>query len=184
MATTGVDSIFVDTNVLVYANNRESDLCDSSRRRLNELSGSGNPLFISDQVIREYLVIMTRPGFIEKPISNESAIEDAERMKKEFTLIFPDSTSLENLIELLRKYEIKGKIKVDGVVDKSDVIGAIFGQTEGLMGEELDLRDLQKSARIGRIEVDLKANHGNGILTSFEPCFDFRLVIFQKDNGL
>ena len=109
MATTGVDSIFVDTNVLVYANNRESDLCDSSRRRLNELSGSGNPLVISDQVIREYLVIMTRPGFIEKPISNESAIEDAERMKKEFTLIFPDSTSLENLIELLRKYEIKGK---------------------------------------------------------------------------
>lgn len=58
------------------------------------------------------------------------------------------------------KYEIKGNIKVDGVVDKSDVIGAIFGQTEGLIGEELDLRDLQKSARIGRIEVDLKANHG------------------------
>ena len=109
MATTGVDSIFVDTNVLVYANNRESDLCDSSRIRLNELSGSGNPLVISDQVIREYLVIMTRPGFIEKPISTKSAIEDAERMKKEFTLIFPDSTSLENLIELLRKYEIKGK---------------------------------------------------------------------------
>ena len=108
MATTGVDSIFVDTNILVYANNRESDLCDSSRKRLNELSGSGNPLVISDQVIREYLVIMTRPGFIEKPISTESAIEDAERMKKEFTLIFPDSTSLENLIELLRKYE-KGK---------------------------------------------------------------------------
>ena len=109
MATTGVDSIFVDTNVLVYANNRESDLCDSSRIRLNELSGSGNPLVISDQVIREYLVIMTRPGFIEKPISTKSALEDAERMKKEFTLIFPDSTSLENLIELLRKYEIKGK---------------------------------------------------------------------------
>jgi len=58
------------------------------------------------------------------------------------------------------KYLIKAKIKVDGVVDKSDVIGAIFGQTEGLMGEELDLRDLQKSARIGRIEVELKQNQG------------------------
>ncbi|HEC82396.1 MAG TPA: DNA primase [Thermoplasmatales archaeon] len=58
------------------------------------------------------------------------------------------------------KYLIKGKIMVDGVVDKSDVIGAIFGQTEGLMGEELDLRDLQKSARIGRIEVELKQNQG------------------------
>ena len=65
------------------------------------------------------------------------------------------------------KYLIKARIKVDGVVDKSDVIGAIFGQTEGLMGEELDLRDLQKSARIGRIEVELKANRGKseGTLT-------------------
>lgn len=58
------------------------------------------------------------------------------------------------------KYLIKARIKVDGTVDKSDVIGAIFGQTEGLMGEELDLRDLQKSARIGRIEVELKQNKG------------------------
>ena len=58
------------------------------------------------------------------------------------------------------KYLIKGKIKVDGVVDRSDVIGAIFGQTEGLMGDELDLRDLQKSARIGRIEVELKQSGG------------------------
>ena len=65
------------------------------------------------------------------------------------------------------KYLIKARIKVDGVVDKSDVIGAIFGQTEGLMGEELDLRDLQKSARIGRIEVELKTNKGKseGTLT-------------------
>ncbi|KAA0007169.1 MAG: DNA primase [Thermoplasmata archaeon] len=65
------------------------------------------------------------------------------------------------------KYLIKAKIKVDGVVDKSDVIGAIFGQTEGLMGEELDLRDLQKSARIGRIEVEIKTNKGKseGTLT-------------------
>lgn len=58
------------------------------------------------------------------------------------------------------KYLIKGKIRVEGIVDKSDVIGAIFGQTEGLIGEELDLRDLQKSARIGRIEVDIKHLQG------------------------
>jgi DNA primase len=43
------------------------------------------------------------------------------------------------------------------VVEKPDVVGAVFGQTEGLLGDELDLRELQKSGRIGRIEVDLKA---------------------------
>ncbi|OYT59686.1 hypothetical protein B6U81_05695 [Thermoplasmatales archaeon ex4484_30] len=58
------------------------------------------------------------------------------------------------------KYLIKAKIKVDGTVDRSDVIGAIFGQTEGLIGEELDLRDLQKSTRIGRIEVEIRHNQG------------------------
>jgi len=55
------------------------------------------------------------------------------------------------------KYHIKIKIHADGVVEKPDVVGAIFGQTEGLLGEELDLRDLQKSGRIGRIEVDINS---------------------------
>lgn len=58
------------------------------------------------------------------------------------------------------KYLIKARIKVDGAVEKSDVIGAIFGQTEGLIGDNLDLRDLQKSARIGRIEVDMHQKNG------------------------
>jgi len=46
---------------------------------------------------------------------------------------------------------------VEGVVEKSDVIGAVFGQTEGLFGPELDLRELQKSGRIGRIEIRLES---------------------------
>jgi DNA primase len=58
------------------------------------------------------------------------------------------------------KYMIKAQIKADGIIEKPDVVGAIFGQTEGLLGNELDLRDLQKSARIGRIEVDIDAKKG------------------------
>jgi len=58
------------------------------------------------------------------------------------------------------KYTVYGGIEIDGVVDKPDVIGAIFGQTEGLLGEDLDLRELQKSGRIGRIRVDLESKSG------------------------
>ena len=58
------------------------------------------------------------------------------------------------------KYLIKARITADGVVEKPDVVGAIFGQTEGLLGEELDLRDLQKSGRIGRIEVNIDSKKG------------------------
>ena len=58
------------------------------------------------------------------------------------------------------KYLIKARIKADGIIEKSDVVGAIFGQTEGLLGDELDLRELQRSARVGRIEVELESKNG------------------------
>lgn len=58
------------------------------------------------------------------------------------------------------KYIIHTQIQADGVVEKPDVIGAVFGQTEGLLGAELELRELQKSGRIGRIEVKIDTNQG------------------------
>ena len=58
------------------------------------------------------------------------------------------------------KYVVYASIEIDGIVDKPDVIGAIFGQTEGLLGSELDLRELQKSGRIGRIQVELERRNG------------------------
>ena len=58
------------------------------------------------------------------------------------------------------KYIIRASIRANGVVNKSDVVGAVFGQTEGLLGDELDLRDLQKSGRMGRVEVDVKSDKG------------------------
>lgn len=53
------------------------------------------------------------------------------------------------------KYIVKARFDVEGVVEKPDVVGAVFGQTEGLFGPDLDLRELQKSGRIGRIEITL-----------------------------
>jgi len=58
------------------------------------------------------------------------------------------------------KYVIKAVIEANGVVEKPDVIGAIFGQTEGLLGPELDLRELQMTGRIGRIDVSVESDGG------------------------
>jgi len=58
------------------------------------------------------------------------------------------------------KYIIHATIEIDGVVERPDVIGAIFGQTEGLLGADLELRELQRSGRIGRIEVDVDTRSG------------------------
>lgn len=58
------------------------------------------------------------------------------------------------------KYLIHVYLEAEGVVEKSDVIGAIFGQTEGLLGEDLDLRDLQRTGRVGRIDVQISSKKG------------------------
>jgi len=67
------------------------------------------------------------------------------------------------------KYNIYAEISIDGVVEKPDVVGALFGQSEGLLGEELELRDLQKTGRIGRIEVDIKTKAGKSTGTVVVP---------------
>ncbi|MBI5803128.1 DNA primase [Candidatus Pacearchaeota archaeon] len=54
------------------------------------------------------------------------------------------------------KYMIHANFIAEGALEKPDVIGAIFGQTEGLLGNELEMRDLQKEGKIGRIEVELE----------------------------
>ena len=58
------------------------------------------------------------------------------------------------------KYIIHTLIQIEGIVDRPDVIGAIFGQTEGLLGAALELRELQRSGRIGRIDVRLDTTSG------------------------
>jgi DNA primase len=52
------------------------------------------------------------------------------------------------------KYHVKLSFEVDGLVERADIIGAIFGQTEGLLGPEMNLNELQRVSKVGRIEVN------------------------------
>ena len=58
------------------------------------------------------------------------------------------------------KYKMHLSFHTDGLVERPDVVGAIFGQTEGLLGEELDLRELQRMGKVGRIDVQLQSANG------------------------
>lgn len=58
------------------------------------------------------------------------------------------------------KYVVEARLKSSGMVEKPDVVGAIFGQTEGILGEDLDLRELQERGKIGRIDVRVKDKNG------------------------
>ncbi|MFA5992918.1 MAG: DNA primase DnaG [Candidatus Pacearchaeota archaeon] len=67
------------------------------------------------------------------------------------------------------KYMIHAKFEAVGPVEKPDVIGALFGQTEGLLGSDLEIRDLQKEGKIGRIEVETEPMAGKTIGKIFIP---------------
>ena len=71
------------------------------------------------------------------------------------------------LAQSTSKYVIHARFDAEGTVEKPDVIGAVFGQTEGLLGPDMDLRELQKTGRIGRIDVELKTTSGktSGLIT-------------------
>src|SRR3990172_6809211 len=64
------------------------------------------------------------------------------------------------LAQSTSKYIIYAKFDAEGTVEKPDVIGAVFGQSEGLLGPDMELRELQKTGRIGRIDVDMKTIGG------------------------
>ena len=67
---------------------------------------------------------------------------------------------MSKLAQATSKYTIYAKFDADGTVEKPDVIGAVFGQTEGLLGPDMELRELQKTGRVGRIDVEMKNNNG------------------------
>ncbi|MBU1940092.1 DNA primase, partial [Candidatus Micrarchaeota archaeon] len=58
------------------------------------------------------------------------------------------------------KYMIHIDFGISGIVEKPDIIGAIFGQSEGLLGEDMDLKELQKNGKVGRIEINAKSSLG------------------------
>jgi len=68
-------------------------------------------------------------------------------------------------MQISPKYHIHAEIRTSGVVERSDVVGAVFGQTEGLLGDELDLRDLQEASKIGRIDVSVDSEDGRSFGT-------------------
>jgi len=73
------------------------------------------------------------------------------------------------LAQSTSKYVIIAHFDAEGTVEKPDVIGAVFGQTEGLLGQNMDLRELQSTGRIGRIDVEIKMEGGKAHGRIFVP---------------
>lgn len=108
MAMTAADPLFVDTNVLVYANVLEAPLHERALGAIYAAQQAGRPLWISRQVIREYLMVMTRPQAFEN-LPRTTVLEQVERFVAHFQVADETPAVTTHLLALMETYAIGGK---------------------------------------------------------------------------
>jgi predicted nucleic acid-binding protein len=107
MATTAADPVFVDTNVLVYSTRPLSTHHAAAAGALARLGG-GSTLWISSQILREYLAAVTRPQATAPGLPMETAISDVRRFRMAFRVAEERASAL-RLIEILSAHRVAGR---------------------------------------------------------------------------
>jgi predicted nucleic acid-binding protein len=109
MAITAGSRVFIDTNILVYANLALSPFHDKAVASLREFEDIGLDLYISRQVLREYLAVMTRPGTLTQEIPVSSLIQDVQGFETGL-IVFDDGPKVTaKLLEIIEQYSLAGK---------------------------------------------------------------------------
>jgi predicted nucleic acid-binding protein len=102
------DKIFFDTNILIYLANEDSPFHLEVAKTFKEIARKSE-LWISRQVLREYAVVMTRHGIVEKPLSSKEIVSDMEKWGSLFQVADETEEVTNILVELIKTYNIKGK---------------------------------------------------------------------------
>jgi len=109
MATTAVDPLLVDTNVLIYHQIALSPLHAAARNRLRDLLAAGHTLWVSRQILREYLAAMSRPGTVTPPLPMTTLIADVQAFQSRFFLAEDGPAVTAHLLSLLASVSCGGK---------------------------------------------------------------------------
>ena len=109
MATTAADPVFVDTNILVFANTSSAPLHAAAQARLQSISAAGVELWISRQILREYLATLSRPQSFSTPVPAVTLIADIVRFQTQFQIAEDGPAVTANLLGLLASIPIGGK---------------------------------------------------------------------------
>ena len=109
MAMMDVEPLFIDTNILIYANVTGAPFHKQALDALTLAQQSESPLWISRQVLREFIAARTRPQTFSKPSTPEVVIERVQYLEEQFQVADDNSLVTEQLIKLLGKFKIGGK---------------------------------------------------------------------------
>jgi predicted nucleic acid-binding protein len=133
--------VFLDTNILVYLANEDFPFHSEVLAKFKAIS-AGHEIWISRQVLREYAMVMTREGLVEKPLSPEEVVEDIKQWSACLRVADETISVTDALLSLITKYNIKGKkvhdaniaatMKVNGIKKLFTVNVKDFSQIEDL----------------------------------------------------
>jgi predicted nucleic acid-binding protein len=109
MATTAVDHWLIDTNILVFAYLTHHPLYGAARTRLQTLAGAGAELWLSRQILREYLAAMTRPRQYTGAIPLASLIADVQAFEQSYHVAEDNAAVTARLLNLIEAVPCIGK---------------------------------------------------------------------------
>ena len=109
MMTTEDNTLFIDTNILIYATIAESPFHQAAREAIKIATQEKQTLWVSRQILREYLVIVTRPQSFDLPLSKEQAIHRITFFENTFNVADDLPQVTQNLLALLNNYSVGGK---------------------------------------------------------------------------
>ncbi len=107
--TGAADGVFLDTNVLVYANVASSPLHQRSLEAMQSYVGTGTTLWISRQVLREYLAAVTLPQVFSTPVTPREALTRVRYFQSHFRIAEDGPEVTERLLALVEQIPIGGK---------------------------------------------------------------------------
>jgi predicted nucleic acid-binding protein len=110
MATTaGEKRLFVDTNILAYISLVNSPFHLAAQNKLNDFLQQGFELWISRQIIREYLVVMSRALAEQGAFDAAQLVADTEKLTAQFSIADDTDLVSTQLFQLIVKYKVQGK---------------------------------------------------------------------------
>lgn len=108
MAIANAEPLFIDTNTLVYANVAESPYHAQALNAIQTAGQAGRPLWISRQILREYLATMTRPqAFATLP--RETVLQQVIKFVERFKVADDTPAVTQQLLALISNHQIGGK---------------------------------------------------------------------------
>ena len=105
---TAGDPVFIDTNVLIYASVAEAPLHGAASVALHRLRQEGSELWVSHQVLREYMASLSRPGAFKSPPSMSVLITTVRGFLTTFRMT-TDFGMTDSLLTVMGRVSVSGK---------------------------------------------------------------------------